>query len=360
MEKIIETEINRTCNQCGAELTYKPGTQHLTCAYCKSDERIESSTHNFKELELDHYLKLVGESAYTQTIDLLQCKNCGANQHREENVKSSLCVYCNEPLIQADEVKEGWILPSALIPFQLDHQHAKQIFATWVRKGWFSPSKLKVATLDPKKIHGIYLPYWTFDADMNVDYDGLRGEYYYVTESYQTKEGTRTRQVQKIRWYPVSGSVDGFLDDILINASVKKQTEIPAGIANWNLTQLCDFNSKYLAGFTTEKYSVSLKDGNHLSFQRAEEIANNWVHEDIGGDLQQVTHASITLSNETFKHILLPIYFSSYQFNNKEYFFYINGQTGQIDGKRPYSFWKIFFLVLLIIVVILLVSMFAG
>jgi len=53
------------------------------------------------------------------------------------------------------------------------------------------------------------------------------------------------------------------------------------------------------------------------------------------------------------------MYISAYRFGGKEYHFYINGQSGQIHGSRPYSFWKIFFLVLFVIVVIVLIAIFA-
>jgi hypothetical protein len=71
-------------------------------------------------LELAHYLKIVGENAYTETIELLHGKSCGANQHVEENYKSLYCVYCSEPIIREDIEQEGWILPDALVPFKLD------------------------------------------------------------------------------------------------------------------------------------------------------------------------------------------------------------------------------------------------
>ena len=58
------------------------------------------------------------------------------------------------------------------------------------------------------------------------------------------------------------------------------------------------------------------------------------------------------LSEETFKHILLPVYVSSYRYNGKEYNFFVNGETGTISGSRPYSFWKIFFAVVFAILLI--------
>lgn len=359
MKDFERTEHKKACPNCGAELKFKPGSHQLNCAYCNYEEFIEPSKSSFEELELAHYLKVVGENAYTDTIALLHCKNCGANQHVEENYKSLHCIYCGEPLIREDEDKEGWILPGALVPFQLNLKEARSIFMTWVGRLWFAPNNLKKAALDPEGLHGVYLPFWTFDADLFANYQGQRGNYYYENQSYNSSKGRRTRQVRKTRWTYTSGSISGFLDDILINASKKKRLEIPDNIAYWNLQELVAFDSKYLSGFVTEKYTISLKEGHHLSFQKAKDIAYNWIRGDIGGDVQRIEQANINLTNETFKHILLPIYVSSYKYGNKDYYFYINGQTGSINGSRPFSFWKIFFLGLFMLVLIALIAIFA-
>ncbi|WP_289037458.1 DNA helicase PriA [uncultured Zobellia sp.] len=358
-EEIKQSEHKKPCANCGAELKFKPGSHQLKCEYCGYEEFIEQAKSSFEELELEHYLKVVGENAYTETIDVLHCKNCGANQHVEENYKSLKCIYCSEPLILEDIEKEGWIVPGALVPFQIDAKRAKSIFKTWVGKIWFAPNKLKRAALDPEGLHGLYLPYWTFDADLHAKYQGQRGDYYYETQRVKTKNGTQTRQVRKTRWSSASGVVQGFVDDILINASEKKRRDIPAKIAFWNVKELVPFNSKYLSGFVTEKYTVSLKEGHHSSFQKAKQIANTWIRKDIGGDTQRISHADIKLANETFKHVLLPVYISSYRYNNKEYNFYINGQTGELSGTRPYSFWKIFFLILFVLAIIMIITIFA-
>lgn len=359
MEKIQESEHKKACANCGAELKFKPGSHQLNCEYCGYEEFIEQSKSSFEELELAHYLKIVGENAYTETIELLHCKNCGANQHVEENYKSLNCVYCSEPLIREDTEIEGWILPGALVPFQLDVKKARKIFKTWVNGLWFAPNKLKRAALDPEGLHGLYIPFWTFDANLFASYQGQRGDYYYETQTYNSDKGRRTRQVRKTKWTYASGKVNGFVDDILINASEKKRRDIPPSIAFWNLKDLVVFNSKYLSGFVTEKYTVSLKEGHHQSFQEAKNIAYNWIRRDIGGDTQRIANTDMKLSDETFKHILLPVYISSYRYNGKEYHFYINGQTGNLSGSRPYSFWKIFFLVVFVLGVIAGIAIFA-
>ncbi|MEO1011470.1 MAG: DNA helicase PriA [Bacteroidota bacterium] len=359
MTETQKSERKRACASCGAELKFKPGSHQLKCEYCGYEEFIAPSKSSFEELELRHYLKAVGENAYTDTIELLHCKNCGANQHVEENYKSLDCVYCGEPLIREDAEPEGWIRPGAVLPFQLDAVKARHIFKKWVNGLWFAPNKLKRAALDPEGLHGLYVPYWTFDAKLFASYQGQRGDYYYENKRVHTKKGIRNQRVRKTRWSRASGRVKGFVDDILINASQKKRRDIPPKIAFWNLKELTPFNSKYLSGFVTEKYTVSLKEGHQQSFQEAKNIAYNWIRRDIGGDTQRIHHADIKLAEETFKHILLPVYISSYRYNGKEYHFYINGQTGVVSGTRPYSFWKIFFLVSFILVVIAQIAIFA-
>ena len=355
-EKQSFSEKKRSCVNCGAELTYKPGTSKITCDYCGHQEVIEANADGLEELELQPYLEKLGAQSHSEEITMIQCKNCGANQHIEENYKSLHCVYCTMPLVVEDIHKEEWILPGAVLPFQLDHRKSHQIFSKWVKGLWFAPNNLKKAALNPEYTKGLYLPYWTFDAQLFARYSGERGDYYYVSVPYTTtvngKTVTRTRQERRTRWTPASGEVSGFVDDTLIKASNQRRNPIPSKITNWNLQKLEPFHSDFLAGFVTEKYTIPLKDGHLSSKKEAERIATTWAKRDIGGDTQRVHQINMTLSDETFKHILLPVYVSSYRFNSKTYNFFINGQTGTISGKRPYSFWKIFFFVLFILLVI--------
>jgi len=46
---------------------------------------------------------------------------------------------------------------------------------------------------------------------------------------------------------------------------------------------------------------------------------------------------------------LLPIWVTSYRFNEKVFQVLVNGQTGEVAGDRPWSVWKIVRLVALIL-----------
>ena len=82
------------------ELKYKPGTTSITCEYCGHEEAISLDENGFQELELYPYFEEMGAQKHSEEISMLHCKNCGADQHVEENYKSLHCVYCGQPLMR--------------------------------------------------------------------------------------------------------------------------------------------------------------------------------------------------------------------------------------------------------------------
>jgi hypothetical protein len=56
----------------------------------------------------------------------------------------------------------------------------------------------------------------------------------------------------------------------------------------------------------------------------------------------------------------LPVYAGAYRFNQKVFQIVVNGRTGEIQGDRPYSFWKIALFVMALLIVILIVALAAS
>ena len=67
----------------------------------------------------------------------------------------------------------------------------------------------------------------------------------------------------------------------------------------------------------------------------------------IGGDEQRISEIKTRYDAITFKHLLLPVWLLAYRYHDKSYQIFINAVTGEVQGERPYSFWKIFLTVLL-------------
>ncbi len=72
---------------------------------------------------------------------------------------------------------------------------------------------------------------------------------------------------------------------------------------------------------------------------------------DIGGDRQRVQKVDTSISDVTFKHILVPVWIAAYRYRGESFRFVVNGQTGQVAGERPWSIWKLTFAAIAVAIV---------
>jgi len=212
------------------------------------------------------------------------------------------------------------------------------------------------------------MPFWTYDCIATTDYEGQRGEDYWVTETYTTtvngKLTTQTRQVRKTRWYPASGTVVDDFNDVLVPASTSLPLNNQVNAEPWSndgtLSELVPYDDAYLAGFRCESYGIDLPAGFEGAKQRMRPTIEGTIRADIGGDHQRISSMRSSYDHITFKHILLPLWVSAYRFNRKLYRVLINGRTGELIGDRPYSKWKIGTLIFLAVLAIAIIALIAS
>lgn len=367
MDETLEKELEVgtfACVNCGGDLKYKPGTTFLICHHCGTENEIPQLDADFEELDFHEYLANKSKSEDTLKESFVKCHNCGATSTLEPHVTSSNCPYCSTALVIEEAHEEELIKPKAILPFHLDKEDAKNRFKKWVNRLWWAPSDLKKASINFDHFKGIYIPYWTYDSDTFTKYTGQRGVHYYVTESYTTTENgktvTRTRQVQKTRWYPAFGDVSKFFDDVLVAATKSLPRKYIYKLEPWDLENLVPFEKSYLSGFITEKYQIDLEFGFDVAKDIMEPEIRSLIRRDIGGDVQRIISMSTKYDDITFKHLLLPVYVSAYRYKDKVYQFLVNGRTGEVQGQRPYSWIKITLAILLGIAIIAAIFIIAN
>ena len=341
------------CSQCGGKLTFAPGVQSLACPYCGHEEAPPESDEAIEELDFgDH---LVGDAiakamADQESVDelLVKCQACSAEYTRNPDVTSDACPYCDSPQV-VEGGSRNVIKPKALLPFAITQRDAMNRFRGWIDGLWFAPNKLKQYARTDSKLAGMYTPYWTYDCNTLSRYTGQRGEHYWVTEHYTTtvngKSVRRSRRVRKTRWYPARGVVRNTFDDVLVLASNSLPREKTEKLEPWDLNNLVAYTDEYLSGFRAEAYHVDLKQGFEIARGIMDGPIRATIRSDIGGDEQRIHSVQTRYNDITFKHILLPVWLSAYRFKQKIYRFVVNGRTGEVQGDRPWSFWKIFFVV---------------
>ena len=334
---------------------FAPGQMSLVCPYCNSKNEIEVSDAPVEEQDFEATLaKLESNPPSDSTIEVneIKCTACGAEFSISPGEQSGECAYCATPFVSEPHC-ETILKPQALLPFKIDSTKGKENFREWTANLWFAPNKLAEYARTTEKLQGIYLAHWTYDSDTTTSYMGSRGEHYYVTESYTDSEGNRkTRRVKKTRWYPCSGTVYNTFDDILVVANdslPRKYTEL---LEPWDLKNLVPYADEYLSGFKSERYSVGLKDGFSIAKDQVDPQIRKTIKNHIGGDEQRIHSKHSSWKDVSYKHVLLPVWVTSYRFQDKVYRIVINARTGEVQGERPYSIIKITLTVLAVIAIV--------
>ena len=341
------------CAQCGADLRYAPGQTELKCDHCGYVQAIAAKPPRAKARALTEHDLARGladdlPDSASEEVRSTSCPNCGAVVEFQGANHATECPFCATPVV-VDTGSHRHIKPQALVPFELTEDQARDALTGWLGSLWFAPNGLLEYTRKGRTMAGIYAPFWTFDADTVSDYEGQRGEHYYETEwvtvNVNGKSERRQQQVQKTRWYRASGRVSRQFDDVLAMASTSLPARLGNNLTPWDLDKLEPYSPDYIAGFQAEGYTVSLAAGNTQAHEVMAEVIKDDVRADIGGDVQRIDWVNTAYSNETFKHVLLPVWTAAYKYGGKSYRFLVNGQTGEVQGERPYSWWKIGFAV---------------
>jgi len=332
------------CSQCGAKLDFAPSTSVLKCPYCGFEMPIPKSEAQIYEVDFRAFLEKAGQEKEAYEAQRIHCEKCGAETTMPAEAAAGTCPFCGANVVFSQSVSR-LIKPEALLPFKIAYKDAFEYFRNWIRKLWFAPGSLRKYAQTEEKLAGIYIPYWTYDSDTTTAYTGERGEYYYTTESYMaTEQGRsvqRTRQVRHTQWNPAQGTVWNNFDDILVLASKSLPQNYAGKLEPWDLNNLVPYADGYLSGFRAESYQISLPEGFEEAKKAMTGAIQNSIRQDIGGDEQRILSAQTRYGSITFKHILLPVWLSSYRFGDKIYRILINARTGEVQGERPYSVGKI-------------------
>ncbi|HZY38683.1 MAG TPA: hypothetical protein VFE53_18620 [Mucilaginibacter sp.] len=357
---VITNSLN--CNNCGAVLHYEPGTQSLKCDHCGSVNEITDTTGNpdIESFDYDSFVDSLENAPPDPGMQTVKCNNCGSSTVLPANVTADKCPFCSSPLVIELTDKQGYVRPHYILPFAVSLEVAKQDFIDWLKGLSFAPADLiQKVTNSSTPIDGVYLPYWSFDVDTSTSYQGMRGEYYYITETYMEEvdgeEVMREREVRETNWFPVFGNVANSFRNVIIGSSKSLAPETLKRLGSWDFSQLVNYDERYVSGFRSETYQINPPDALEAAKKSMMPVINQTICEDIGGNEQQISGSNTTLDDVGIKYILLPIWISAYVYKNKTYQFAINGFTGQVSGKRPFSAGKIIALVLIILVVIALI-----
>lgn len=357
MENVSEIKSEKTdrfpCPSCGGNMSFDPDSQSLICPYCNNKIDITADKGDIKEYDFN---SAEDNAPLNWGISkrVMNCESCGAETVLDENAAAQFCPFCGSSHIIRNDSSAG-IAPESLIPFKISRDKALGLFKTWIGKRFFAPRALK-NEYQVQRLTGTYIPFWTYDADTYSTYSAEAGTYYYVTETdWVEQDGKKvmvTRQVRKTRWRPVSGMYSEFFNDVLVNASKQMDEGLMHKLEPFDFSGLVHYKPEFLSGFIAERYSLGLKEGWQRALDFIKPRISSGITSSINADEVRNLMVRTSYNDVKYKHILLPVWISSYTYKSKIFRYMVNGQTGEVQGKAPVSPWKVSALVILGVILI--------
>jgi hypothetical protein len=345
------------CPACGAQAEWSASKQALVCPFCgtESPYEIDADTGKVQEIDLIKALREIPDEqrGWQTERRSVQCQSCKAVMVYDPARVGQNCEFCGSPaLVDYQEVKSP-IRPQSLLPFKVSQTDVRDGIRRWYGSKWFAPGALKSKAL-VDQIKGLYVPYWTFDAQVHCRWEAEAGHYYYTTE----RQGGQTKQVRHVRWEYASGEIDHFFDDEPVPGTKGLDLNLLRQVEPFpTTTELVPYDTAYLSGYVVEHYQLVLVDAAKQSREAMYNQLMTLCAQQVPGDTHRNLRIQPEYSGETFKHILVPIWLLTYTFGARTFQVIANGYTGVIAGKYPKSAWKIFFAVMAVLLVILLFSL---
>jgi hypothetical protein len=341
------------CPACGADAHWNPSKQALVCPFCGTESPATLQSRGSETVIVEHdlvaALRAIPDEARGWNAEKIsvRCQSCRAISVFDPGKVGKRCDFCGSAqLVPYSEVKDSF-RPESLLPLKISEPEARERIRAWYGRLWLAPNRLKSRALtDTAK--GVYLPFWSFDADTHARWTADSGTYYYTQH-----KGKQTRHV---KWRPVSGELSHVFDDLLIPASAGVGTEWLHKVEPFPTLEAIPYDAGYLAGWLVERYQIDLVGAAQLSRQRMESELHNLCAHEVPGDTYRNLVVYPTFSNQKFKHLLAPVWLLTYNYGGSSYQVVVNGVTGNIAGGRPWSWVKIGLLILLAVIILIIVA----
>jgi Zn finger protein HypA/HybF involved in hydrogenase expression len=338
------------CPACGAEANWNPAKQALICPFCGTESPATLETRDASTVIVEHdlaaALRAIPDSArgWNAAKVAVKCQSCQAISVFDAGKIGQRCDFCGSTaLVPYEEVKDAF-RPESLLPLKIAESQARDLIRAWYGRQWLAPNAFKSkAWTDTVK--GAYLPYWTFDAKALARWTAEAGHSYWVREG--------NRQVRRVRWTPAAGEVSHAFDDDLVCASLGVDARRLRRIEPFPTDTLVPYDPGYLAGWTVERYQIDLVAAAERSRAQMDAALRALCASQVPGDTYRNLVVDATYTDQTFKHILAPVWLLTYVYRTTAYQVAVNGVTGAIAGSRPWSVIKVTLLVLTILVVVI-------
>ena len=330
------------CRHCGGVVSYSATDRELICPYCGQSQALDAEEVGRTADEFEFTVSTVAEAEYGWGEERreLVCESCGSVVSVAPDVLTSTCAFCGSNRVLARDLVSDVLRPTALIPFTVDAESVRTKVAEWLGRGWMHPPELRNLRA-VRELAGVYLPYWTFSAEITADWKAEVGTE--RVERYRDQGKWKTRVVIDWRWR--SGRVHVPINDHLVAGTAKVSQTILRKVAPFDLDKLVTYDPGYLSGWLAKLTDVGLQDAWEVARAEMRDRAKRACRSDTGSRHVRNFRMTADFADEHWRYILLPVYLASYPFEERTFQVMANGQTGKVVGQKPVAWPKVWLVI---------------
>lgn len=309
------------CANCGSDMQFDAETGKLACPSCGKQENIEN-----------HPEELITATFAEDEVKEYHCENCGAVLITEAETAATNCSYCGAAVVIAERLS-GHLAPAKVIPFTISKEEAIKAFRKWCKKGLLTPKGFMAADRI-KSITGMYVPFWLYDLNSKVQVNAVGTK----VRTYTSGDYIYT----ETKYYDAFRDINLNYIKIPVDASEKMNDALMDKLEPYPYDQLKSFKTPYLAGFIAEKYNYTDEELLPRAKDKVSGYIESYVQSTLTGyQTVSVKQKTVDTRNVKSYYVLLPVWMVSYDYEQAEHTFAMNGQTGKVVGKPPISTAKV-------------------
>ena len=334
---MAENTTNYQCPACTGPLRFDSASGKLCCDYCGStyDVAQVEALYGEKQAQADKAAEAAEKAASSgpvwgemETGDLSSrtCTSCGAELVCGPETAATTCPYCGNPTVLGGQLS-GKLKPEYIIPFRMDKKTAIENLKKYYKGKAFLPKAFKESN-HIEEIQGVYVPFWLYDAtaDARGAYEGE------VTESHRDGDYI----VTNTQHYNVARAGEADFSKVPVDGSSKMPDAHMDAIEPFDYSAIQPFSTAYLPGFLADRYDEDEEKCLPRATRRMENTTRAALRETIDGYSEVHTKAeNINIDIRKAHYALLPVWMLHTRWNDKDFLFAMNGQTGKLIGDLP-------------------------
>ena len=326
------------CANCGGTMRYDVASYGLICDFCgakkslhRPEEEVVSEERDFESAIRD------ASTNWGIARRVVTCKQCGAVMQYDSDQMSGMCPYCGSAIVLTAGELDCGIAPSGILPFKTTREDVENNYYKWNKFALWSPESFRKGKVLGNLV-GVYVPFWTFDADSVTTYCGDFG--YSVTHG----------EVQTTDWFVRSGVAEMSINDVCVCGSRrfcsnKKLNQIVRFTAN----EIMPYTPDALAGFAAEKYTINIDEAWAMARNSLKGRIENTARQKESAAYCRNLKLSTDYSNIKFRYFLFPVWLAACSYKGQIYYVVASGRDNRGLCDRPVSVAKIILIVLAIL-----------